>query len=289
MNSRLDGLSCWLIRRAARGAPPALGERLEEEWLADLAARRGQVARLRLAVGCCWASSVIAHEHAAVAASPTLSGRSLTAYLPQDLPAASRRTGVVFLIVCLHGLVFFALGAGIVNRIEPPAPRTAVDFVIEPQTPPTPPPPLGPDLQGTTIRIDEPRLPPIPTPEEPGAVRDGAIASPPPTSAPAAPTPAVRRVVGGPGQRFPNTRDYYPLSAIHLGEEGLASVRVCVDERGRLSGAPTVALSSGSVRLDEGALKLARAGSGYYRPTTEDGRPVSSCYPLRIRFSLLNR
>jgi TonB family protein len=160
--------------------------------------------------------------------------------------------------------------------------------VLEPQTPRTPPPSLKPDLQGTTIRIDEPGLPSIPTPEEPGAVRDGAIASSPPTSAPAAPAPAVTRVVGGPGQGFPNTRDYYPLSAIHLGEEGLVSVRVCVDERGRLAGAPAIAQSSGSVRLDEGALKLARAGSGHYRPTTEEGRPVSSCYPLRIRFSLLN-
>src|SRR5436305_1066632 len=40
-------------------------QRLEEEWLADLAARRGQVSRLRLAIGCCWATRVIAYEHSA--------------------------------------------------------------------------------------------------------------------------------------------------------------------------------------------------------------------------------
>jgi hypothetical protein len=55
---------------------------------------------------------------------------------------------------------------------------------------------------------------------------------------------------------------------------------------GRLTGEPSVAQSSGSVRLDDGALKLARAGSGHYRATTEDGRAVDSCYPFRITFAL---
>ncbi|HYM29333.1 MAG TPA: hypothetical protein VET66_14380 [Steroidobacteraceae bacterium] len=38
--------------------------------------------------------------------------------------------------------------------------------------------------------------------------------------------------------------------------------------------------------LDGGALALARAGSGHYRPATEDGRPVSACFPFRIRFEM---
>jgi hypothetical protein len=45
-----------------------------------------------------------------------------------------------------------------------------------------------------------------------------------------------------------------------------------------------IAQSSASARLDEGALKLARAGSGHYRATTEGGRAVSACYAFRIRF-----
>jgi hypothetical protein len=53
-----------------------------------------------------------------------------------------------------------------------------------------------------------------------------------------------------------------------------------------LTSDPTTVKSSGSARLDEGALKLARAGSGHYRAATEDGRPVNSCYPLGIRFQL---
>jgi TonB family protein len=63
-------------------------------------------------------------------------------------------------------------------------------------------------------------------------------------------------------------------------------VRVCVDPKGRLTAAPSILKGSGSGRLDEGALKLARAGSGKYSATTEDGQPVNSCYSFGIRFQL---
>jgi hypothetical protein len=49
---------------------------------------------------------------------------------------------------------------------------------------------------------------------------------------------------------------------------------------------PALAQPSGSQRLDEAALRLARAGSGHYRPTTENGAPVNACYSYRIRFEL---
>ena len=62
---RTAGFAQRLIRLAARGAPPSLTERLEEEWLADLATRPSVLSRLRFAIGCCWATRVIAHEHCA--------------------------------------------------------------------------------------------------------------------------------------------------------------------------------------------------------------------------------
>ena len=58
----VDGVVRSLIQRAAHRAPPALSQRLEEEWLADLTARRGVIPRLRFALGCSWATRVIAHE-----------------------------------------------------------------------------------------------------------------------------------------------------------------------------------------------------------------------------------
>jgi hypothetical protein len=61
-----------------------------------------------------------------------------------------------------------------------------------------------------------------------------------------------------------------------------------VDETGRLSGAPSIARSSGSSGLDDGAIKLAKAGSGHYRPTLEDGRAVSGCFEYRVKFDIPN-
>jgi TonB family protein len=96
--------------------------------------------------------------------------------------------------------------------------------------------------------------------------------------------PRVIREPGGPGKGFPHTEDFYPANALRLGQEGVATVQVCVDEKGRLTSMPTITQSSGMASLDDGAVKLAKAGSGHYRPTTEDGRPVSSCYGYRIGF-----
>src|SRR5262249_45378724 len=103
---------------------------------------------------------------------------------------------------------------------------------------------------------------------------------------PAGEAPKLVRVTGGPGAGFPNPDDYYPSIAILQGWQGLASVQVCVNEQGRLTQVPSLIESSGRGPLDEGALRLAKAASGHYRPTTENGRPISACYPIRVRFHL---
>jgi hypothetical protein len=141
-----DSLGRWLIAHAARFAPPALAERLEEEWLAALEERRGAVARLRLALGCCWATGVIAHEQAGVAvlaaaspAGPNLLG-ALSRHEPSLLP---RRTAVIFVIVCLHVLAISALVTGLAwTEIPDREAETTVDLTYELQ-PAVPPPREG--------------------------------------------------------------------------------------------------------------------------------------------------
>src|SRR5438552_12812042 len=59
----VDWIAQRLIHFAARRAPEDLTDRLEEEWLADSAAQREPIPRLRFAIGCCWAMIVIALEH----------------------------------------------------------------------------------------------------------------------------------------------------------------------------------------------------------------------------------
>ena len=53
---------------------------------------------------------------------------------------------------------------------------------------------------------------------------------------------------------------------------------------GRLTEEPTIVNSSGSARLDEGALKLAKAGR--YVAATVNGKPTTDCFSFRIKFQL---
>ncbi len=90
----------------------------------------------------------------------------------------------------------------------------------------------------------------------------------------------------GPGKGFPNSDEFYPPASRRLEEQGMAVVNVCVGPDGKLTGAPTIDKSSGSPRLDEGAIKLTTAASGRYKPAMEDGKAVAGCNKLGIRFQL---
>jgi len=301
----LDRCCRRLIHGAARKAPATLSERLEEEWQADLATRRSAASRLRFALGCCWATRVIAREHFAPlpAANAALSAKSWGSKLaflnfgPQSR-LLSRRSIALMVVVCLHVGVFYALMSGLAYNITKVIPAVMQTQIIdEPHPrdvlPPLPPPSLTvPSVKSEnlflplhSIPIQEPpdkadvALPPSQT--EPLSSANGEMSSPPTTH-------VVSRVQGGPGQGFPNPDEYYPMVARHLQEEGVATVRVCVDPRGRLTSDPTTVESTGSARLDAGALQLARAGSGHYRSSLEDGKAVNSCYSFRVRFQLKN-
>ena len=213
----------------------------------------------------------------------------MTAAAQPDPTFLSRRTIALVAIIGIHVAAIYALATGLgqklLKELQPP---TVVDFLQE--TPPkeTPPPP-------PTVKLaQEPILDLGPPPDFPVDVGPDSSAlqlqaqptvvdSTPPQLPPA---PAVKRVSGGPGKGFPNTDDYYPAASIRLGEQGNTAIQVCVDPNGKLTAEPQVTQSSGSARLDEGAIKLARAGSGHYRATTENGTPVSSCYGYLIKFNL---
>jgi len=281
-----DVLARWLIGRAARRAPLPLRERLQEEWLADMASRQGTAARLRLAIGCCWATQVIAFEHAAVrvsvpAAATAQNVLNVQPHHPWILP---RRMVALLLIASLHIAVIYGLATGLLHTIIPDAPTTTVaNVTTEVPVQQAPAPPGPPEL--APVQVERPPA----TELAPDLIQENVVDAPPaqlPQSLPPPAPTAVHRVVGGLGQGFPASGDYYPPASRRAGEQGVATIQVCVDGGGRLTALPQVARSSGSARLDEGAMKLARAASGHYRPTTENGRPVDSCYPLLVRFAL---
>lgn len=284
----LDRLTYALIVAAARCAPTELATRLEEEWLADLTARAGPLARLRLALGCCWATRAINRELCPLAAPAPV------AATPSPLAAASapwwqavpNRSVALLILLAVHLAILYALATAFVQR--PPAPPTTTQVAFVTEARPT----------EVAPRIERPRLshpplahrePPVLLDRIPERERSEPVPSEftePKDAGPPSPPPPLDRVVGGPGAGFPDSDSFYPAGARRLGEQGAVMLNVCVDAAGRLAATPVVASSSGSARLDGGAVRLASAGSGHYRPTTENGRPVASCYPLRVRFQL---
>ncbi len=105
-----------LIHYAARSAPDLLSDRLMEEWLADSAARGGQLPRLRFALGCCWAARVIAQEHAVPAVSATASPqahRHFIRFPREDFPFFAGSTETFVFIVSLFAALLYGLAMGL--------------------------------------------------------------------------------------------------------------------------------------------------------------------------------
>jgi TonB family protein len=287
----MNEFTLWLIRRAARSAPEALSGRLEEEWLADLAARPSAWSRARFAIGCCWATKVIALEHtgATAALASHAAGAKVAIPFPHNnFRPLSRRSATLALVVGLHIALFYGLIMGLDVNIKklltPPLQNLILPQTHRNVSPPPIPPPA---FRHSRIEPLVPEFPPTQgLDENPPQVREAP--SDPPSSGTETPPQVVNRVQGGPGSGFPNPDDFYPSAAKRLEEQGIAIVSVCVDANGRLISDPTTVQTSGSARLDAGALQLAKAGSGHYRPSTEDGRSVNACYPFRVRFQLRN-
>jgi TonB family protein len=293
ISPKQSSVTHWLIHQAARRAPESLSSRLEEEWCADLESRSAALSRLRFAVGCCWATLVIANEfpRSRVAAASAAPAGGIVTLVDRNFSYFSLRSATLFLIAGLHAALFFGLITTLSHTRSHTTPPDLQNSDVRPVPPEKAPVTFSaPDLDHWTIYVPKTVVdPPPPLDIEHEVTGDTADKPPPVISQPPSPeTPAhvVRQLTGGPGAGFPETADFYPSPSIRLAEEGLTTVRVCVDPKGRLTSEPTTVKGSGSARLDEAALKLARAGSGHYRATTEDGQPVNSCYPFGIRFQL---
>jgi TonB family protein len=292
MSQTTEALISALVRRAARTAPSSLSARLEEEWLADMHERTSGLSRLRFAVGCYWASVAIGLEHrtAGVAVASTAQGN--VALIVEPPRFFSSRAVTFGLVLSLHAALFAGLmmaGTKLFFKpVEPPA--------IQPRVIDQPPPPIkAPPVNTPRWFVDEftvlPKLPPVEPPEEPMVPKvesDPPAPPEPPGTIGNSPPREIVRVQGGTGTTFPHAGDYYPDASRRSEEQGAAVLRVCVDAAGRLTSDPVSTESSGSGRLDAAAIKLAKAGTGHYRPTTQDGRPVADCYPIKIRFQLRN-
>jgi hypothetical protein len=247
-----------------------------------------------LAAGCCWATLVIANDYPRSrerVASPATAAGGFVSLVDRNFRYFSLRSATLFLIAGLHAALFIGLIATLSHIPGTSAPPNLVNNPVAPvPRDKNPPPVIGNEFNSWKIYVPKPVIDTPPkidiTPDVPNGDTGKPLETISPPVAPDTQTHVVHRTAGGPGAGFPDTKEFYPSPSIRLGEECLSTVQVCVDGRGRLTSEPTTLNGSGSARLDEAAVKLARAGSGHYRAATEDGRPVSSCYALGVRFQL---
>jgi len=291
MSQMTEALSIALVRRAARTAPSSLSARLEEEWLADMQERASGLSRLGFAVGCYWASLAIGLEHRpfGVAVASTAQGNASMMIEPPRF--LSSRAVTFGLVLSLHAALFCGLMMAGTKYFKPAEPPAIQPRVIDQAPPPRVKPPTL-DIKGSLLgrrpEIHE-TFPPIPPEVLPNVVSDpDPVVQEPPGATASSPPREILRVQGGAGPAFPHPDEYYPDASRRLEEQGATILQVCVDAAGRLISDPEKTGTSGSGRLDAAAVRLAKGGSGHYRPTTQDGRPVADCYPIKIRFQLRN-
>jgi protein TonB len=211
----------------------------------------------------------------------------MAAYV-HDTDFFTRRTAVLAAIIGLHVFIAWALATGLARKaIEVLAPPIQTDIVQEEKNKSEPPPPPPPEMRKQVVEVPPPDIN-IQMPEV-GPSTNAISAVVKQQQAPAAaPRAAVAATAIGLGKGFPNVDDYYPDASRRLGEEGLTIVDICVGPDGKLTEPPKVGKTSGHERLDQAAVKVASVGSGRFKPATEEGKPITKCTQLPIRFKLHN-
>ncbi len=286
-----DRWAVWLVQQAARYAPPALSERLTEEYQADLMTQPPGLSRLGFAAGCYWASLRMSQDTLLCRAPQAVAAGGLhppSAFDAHDATWFSRRTMVLVAILAVHAAAIYGLTLGITRNAKPLVPpnNTKGQVLVQPLPSEAAPPkiPFVSAVETVMPRMDQ--LPFDPAAVVMPTVESANLSDDLPSVVGRDTQHVIKRIAGGPGAGFPNARDFYSSAAVRAGLSGVTAVRVCVDGSGRLTSVPVVAASSGYPILDGDALAVARAGSGHYRSTMEDGVAITDCYSYRIRFEL---
>jgi len=209
--------------------------------------------------------------------------------------AGSDKLTKIAVVVALHAALGYAFVNGTMHRLVESIPEVVnVTFVAPP-----PPPPVS---QPKTVEVAQkaPSIAPPPLPMLPVVVEN--TITPPPSqarisepapapvvaapvaSAPAAPAaPAGPRVISA-VEYIRAPQPVYPSSSRRMGEQGVVTLRVLVNEKGYAEQA-SIQKSSGSSNLDEaGRAAVMRA---LFKPYVEDGKaqPVYVVVPINFQMS----
>jgi protein TonB len=213
--------------------------------------------------------------------------------------AAPQQTlGKIAVIIALHAGLFFLIKNGMLQHVVQQLPEVVnISFVAPPPPPPpqsapktveiaqkmptiAPPPlPMLPVVIDNTITVPPSPPRPVETPAAPVAM--SAAPSAPVAAAPAA--PAGPRVVSAVEYIRP-PQPVYPSISRRMGEQGVVTLRVLVNEKGYAEQA-AVQKSSGSSNLDEAGRQAAMRT--LFKPYVEDGKaiPVYVLVPINFQMS----
>ncbi|HEX4266271.1 MAG TPA: TonB family protein [Steroidobacteraceae bacterium] len=206
----------------------------------------------------------------------------MSAYV-QDTQFFTRRTIVLFAIIALHIFIAWVLATGLATRaIQLVAPPIQTQIVQQNKQQLKPPPPPPPQLQQQQVQVP----PPVVNIQIPQESQTHAITVVKRVVRAAPPAPVSTTPLSAIQNDFPSTDQYYPDASRRLGEQGTALVKLCIGGGGRVVGTPAIERSSGSSRLDEAALRYAKATSGHFRPATRNGQAFTQCVSLPIKFQL---
>ena len=197
-----------------------------------------------------------------------------------------RRAPILGFIVLFHAAFLYLIATSI--HIELPRPQTPIDLFNIPSEKPVPKQSATQD--GQLGHVSTP-VPSVPVPEVGPIDEEQAPTRFVETEIPVGlPIAVAEPVVVEPEMdpRHPITIPPYPPVAIRNDWEGLVIVEACVNPSGRIADVG-LKVSSGIRVLDEAALKhLAKPGTRML-PGTRDGRPVTACTDIPVRFEIERR
>ena len=184
------------------------------------------------------------------------------------------RSGRALLVVGVHVVVIYiiATSMGIVKLPSLAEPMEAT-IIETPQEETKPVEMVKPDMVDPTLDVPEPDTLPVPEVEVPvDVVSDAAMATAPAEAVEATELAVSNRVA-----------PVYPAVSRRNGEQGIATFRILVDEKGKPLEV-TVLKSSGFSRLDDAAKQAIRKWT--FVPPSRNGAPVRSYSRVQVRFEL---
>jgi protein TonB len=190
----------------------------------------------------------------------------------------------IAVVVLLHVGLLLALKSGLARKaVEFVTGPMEVDIVREEIIPPDEPPPPQVELEIPPPFVPAPEIA-IDYPPEPVKTITTTTEPPPPVRMPpprvVSPIQRTQPSVGGNGLSKP---DYPPVSR-RLGQEGTVTLRLYIQENGRV-GEAQVEKTSGFPKLDDAAVRHSLR-AWRFRPATENGKPIAVWHSFRVKFTL---